>query len=392
LFLNCIHSGSNKGVIFSSLLFNPYENIDMTDEYYMNEMDPDLNFYNEVYLHENTNCEYYDPDTLNDKLSCKVNNNDNGNVFSLSMCHLNIRSVKQNLNHFESYLQNVNMEFAFIGLSETWLTDAICDLYSCDGYNLVEKHRSIKKGGGVGILIKSGISYSVREDLSPFNEYIETIAIELYKSIFGFSRNIVIAVLYRAPNTDTRVFLENIEELVSNIHTENKICYLMGDYNINLLNHDSHQNTSDFIDLMYSYSFIPTINRPTRVNSSTATLIDNIFTNYFSTDIEYLNGIFLCDTSDHFPIFHINFKCVECTVNASFIKRNYSMKNKLLFKDAISKMDLSEMYIENDAQLAFTWFNTRFRRLYDTHFPTQTIKRSYNNKKPWLTDCLKKVN
>jgi hypothetical protein len=47
--------------------------------------------------------------------------------------------------------------------------------------------------------------------------------------------------------------------------------------------------------------FIPLINRPTRLTSHSATLIDNIFTNCPSQNT--VNGIILNDMSDHLPIF-----------------------------------------------------------------------------------------
>ena len=54
----------------------------------------------------------------------------------------------------------------------------------------------------------------------------------------------------------------------------------MGDYNLDLLKHDKHPLTENFLDVMYAHSFIPVINRPTRVTMNTFTLIDNIFTNH----------------------------------------------------------------------------------------------------------------
>ena len=53
----------------------------------------------------------------------------------------------------------------------------------------------------------------------------------------------------------------------------------MGDYDINLVNYDVHNNTAEFTDMMYAKSFIPLVTRPTRITQSSATLIDNIFTN-----------------------------------------------------------------------------------------------------------------
>ena len=80
----------------------------------------------------------------------------------------------------------------------------------------------------------------------------------------------------------------------------------MGDYNIDLLNIESHGPTSDYNDTMYSNGFIPLITRPTRITNSSATLIDNIFTNQLSSQFgESFQGILLTDISDHYPVFYI---------------------------------------------------------------------------------------
>ena len=58
---------------------------------------------------------------------------------------------------------------------------------------------------------------------------------------------------------------------------ENKVSYLVGDYNINLINIESHSLTSEFNDVMYSGGFIPSLTRPNRDTHTSATLIDNIY-------------------------------------------------------------------------------------------------------------------
>ena len=56
-------------------------------------------------------------------------------------------------------------------------------------------------------------------------------------------------------------------------------CYIMGDYNIDLLKHELQQPTEKFLETMYSNSLLPMILKPTRATVTTATLIDNIFAN-----------------------------------------------------------------------------------------------------------------
>ena len=67
---------------------------------------------------------------------------------------------------------------------------------------------------------------------------------------------------------------------------------LAGDFNINLLN-QSHFDTENFINMLFSYSVFPVIEAPTRYSDSNMTLIDNIFTNK-SCD-SHVSGIILND-------------------------------------------------------------------------------------------------
>ena len=85
-----------------------------------------------------------------------------------------------------------------------------------------------------------------RNDIDIFNEYCESIFVEIEKSVFGTEKNILIDVIYRPPNSDLITFTDIMKNIVEIIRREYKICYLMGDYNINLLNVDTHQLTTDF--------------------------------------------------------------------------------------------------------------------------------------------------
>ena len=71
-----------------------------------------------------------------------------------------------------------------------------------------------------------------------------------------------------------RLFNNHLESTLSTIDKENKLIYLMGDTNIDLLKNGEHSLTSDFLDMMYSHNLIPLITKPTRVTQTTATLIE----------------------------------------------------------------------------------------------------------------------
>ena len=63
------------------------------------------------------------------------------------------------------------------------------------------------------------------------------------------------------------------------MRSENKTTYVMGDFSIDLLKDDTDRRIHDYIDFIHSYSFIPTVYKPTQITETTATLTDNILTN-----------------------------------------------------------------------------------------------------------------
>ena len=90
-------------------------------------------------------------------------------------------------------------------------------------------------------------------------------------------KNIIISTIYRPPHTNVESFLGEFDRLLHQINLENKDVYLMGDFNIDLLQQDS-----TFQNMLQSNSFNATIDKPTRLTNESSTLIDNIFTNVIS--------------------------------------------------------------------------------------------------------------
>ena len=120
------------------------------------------------------------------------------------------------------------------------------------------------------------------------NNNIECLFIEIDKDCIDKPKNAIVGVLYRPPGTDVTVFNEYLENILEKVKAEKKLLYLLGDYNIDLLNADKHAASQDFLELVYSHSLLPNITKPTRVTKRSATLIDNIFSN----DIPSSNNLF----------------------------------------------------------------------------------------------------
>ena len=70
-----------------------------------------------------------------------------------------------------------------------------------------------------------------------------------------------------------------LNEFLDKLSKENKTIYLLGGFNINLLNYGLHPATNEFLVSLSSHYFLPHILQPSRVTTNSKTLIDNIFSN-----------------------------------------------------------------------------------------------------------------
>ena len=375
---------SDKSLCYlSDKLFMPFELNDKDHSSALCDIDPDLHFYQE-FNQATVKCNYYLDTKFNEEITEPT-----GSTNFLSLCHVNIRSARKNLGAFENYLNILKHEFTVIALTETWLNDNDCDLYGLSGYKVIGRHRVNRTGGGVAVCIRDHVSFRERPDLSSSTEDFETVFIEIEKGNQQNARNVLIGVIYRPPNQDILLFNEKLNNIMNDVRMENKICYLLGDYNINILNYASHVHTAQFVDMMSSSGFLPLITRPTRVTATSATLIDNIFTNYLEDIGHSIQGLFITDVSDHFPIFHVSRGMQMSDVDTHICRRLYSLRNKEEFCHAISTTNWDEINRATDTQQAFDLFHNRLTELYNRHFPKVRIKKKYNNRKPWLSEGLK---
>ena len=165
-------------------------------------------------------------------------------------------------------------------------------------------------------------------------------------------KNIIVGIIYRPPDSKLNEFLSDLDLVLGKISKEDKLVFLMGDWNLNLINHHFHKATSDFLDLLYSRMFFPLITRPTRITANKASLIDNIFTNdplRPSISVAFLN-----DTSDHLPIFSLILIIIVLVIRINtyfFVKKN--AHNLSAFKDELGKINWAEMPGLNDPSCAY---------------------------------------
>ena len=365
--------------LFTPFDLNENENVPLYD------IDPDIQFYRNQCNTSLPNCDYHLEDSFNKKISnLKIKDN------CISMTHVNIHSANENLGKFEMYLSNLNHTFPIIGVSESWLKDHNVDTCNMHGYQSEHNFRPIKRGGGVSLFIKNNIEYTVRQDLNSQNSNMEALFIEIKSGQIGNDSDMLVGVIYRPPDTKVKDFNDQLNDTLSSIKGEKKKLYLLGDFNINLLNSDKHVPTQEFLDVMYTYSLFPYISKPSRVTTRSATLIDNIFCNNSLVDSKVFTGLLYCDASDHFPVFYIDYSNNANSEESFLKKRVYSESNIRKFCNMTSQHDWSSVYNCTDAQDAYTDFYNDINNMYNVCFPLKTFKMGYKTRKPWLSECLKK--
>jgi len=389
---NCIEDNDDFAVTIkndnvTNLEKNPvFHSIEISDrdqDYfgYLHNADPDIQFYNsDICIDNSVSCKYYLEDTFNNKLQeLNVSNN------CFSLINFNVRSMFKNCNDFQIYLSNLEHQFSIIGLCETWLNDTNSEFCCIKNFASEHKFRCNKNGGGISLFIREGIKYLLRNELSVLNDIIECLFIEI---LVSDDKNSVVGIVYRPPNSSIEEFNEQLMAIVSKIRRENKYFYLMGDFNINLLNVEQNSSTREFLDNIYANALFPLITKPTRIIKNSATLIDHIYFNQIDNS-KLFTGILHTRITDHFPVFLINYGSPNNERTYVIKKRNFNEANKAKFRALLNNFSWGDILNIRNAQQAYTNFHNNFADLFEKCFPYRSIKTGYKNKKIWLTKALK---
>ena len=124
-------------------------------------------------------------------------------------------------------------------MTETWFKDMTIDTYSVNGYQPICDYRKEGAGSGVSLFIKHGIEYVKRDDLSVFNNGIESLFIEGTNMKSSCGRATVVGIIHRTPDQDINEFLKAMSTTLEKLKSEKIAPYLSGDYDVNPLNTDN---------------------------------------------------------------------------------------------------------------------------------------------------------
>ena len=167
------------------------------DDIPLSDLDPDFHFYNNIHYTLYNNTDYFDECSFNKEMTKSFSSK-----HTFSLFHLNIRSLPANLSNMLCCLDNLQIQFDVIGISENWLTQETKDMYYIHNYEHVSNTRLNRRGGGVSLFIASHIKYKELNEYSINNENLECIFIEAEIE----SCKKIIGIVYRPPNSNVDTF------------------------------------------------------------------------------------------------------------------------------------------------------------------------------------------
>ena len=121
---------------------------------------------------------------------------------------------------------------------------------------VIEKTQTESTAGGALLYINKRHSYKTRPDLAIYKpKKLESIFVEV---VLPKKSNLIVGCIYKHPCMDICTFNDHyLNPLLDNLSKEaNKTIVLLGDFNIDLLNFDTSEYVSTFLDDLASNSII----------------------------------------------------------------------------------------------------------------------------------------
>ena len=213
------------------------------------------------------------PTTINSKYYNlnEINQIKHDKKSSFGLLHTNLAPVSKHFDDLEQVVSLLKTNFDIIGTTEHKLPfehSTPLKYIKIPGYHPFVFDCSNTFHGGSGIFIKNSLVSKKRDDLkiSSSGDF-ESTFIEL---IFPQKRNMIIGCIYRHPSSNITIkhFTQDfMEPLLSKIVSEEKICAIMGDFNIDLIKNDKPDEINMFYNNLTSNLLNPFILQPTRLVS-----------------------------------------------------------------------------------------------------------------------------
>ena len=182
--------------------------------------------------------------------------------------------------------------------------------------------------------VSSELSFQTISELNLMAESIESLFIKIEIQ----NHSVIVGNIYRPPRGNIEIFTAKICSLLEVCRSNYGLCpvYILGDFNLDVID-QSCSTTKNFVDSLLSFNLVPVIKRPTRVTLTSATLLDQIWTN---DNRVRMSGIIRDRITDHFSVFSTTGLKKESSRDAVHNKyyRCYNSHYRTLLKNKLSEI------------------------------------------------------
>ena len=313
---------------------------------------------------------------------------------SFSLLHTNICSLQYNGDNLEELLAKHEFKFDIIALTETWNPDYKEHTFQppiLTGYKPFKGTPGSSLKGGCGIYVNDTLKPLARPDLN-IKLKDDDCELETYwtEIIMENQPNRLIGVVYRHPSRkNDKKTIELLNETLIKIRKENKKVLITGDFNYDLLKHESDLIIGEFLQMMIGNSYQPCITEPTRiVNNHKPSLVDNIYSNSIETVV---SGNLFDKISDHLPSFIIVQNVKNKPQHKPIQRRNMKNFDALKYQAdlylVLQELEMHKTTTYKNAEAAYNFFHKKNAAILHELAPLEflTRKQVELELKPWIT-------
>ena len=295
-----------------------------------------------------------------------------------SVGFLNVCSLRRKVAEIEDFISTRGVHI--LGVAETWLSADVTDReVNIPHFSVFRKDREGRQGGGVAFYCHTSLQVRRRRDLEC---ELEMLWLEILAPGRPGNETVLLGCCYRPPSESAGYWdgLEsNLETACSGPQTTT---VLVGDFNVNF--NDAHAVTP-LHHVLNQFNLRNHVTSPTRVTSSTATLLDLFLS---TTPIQGVCETIHLDISDHSAIL------ARLPISASHhLKGQHLRKTRCLHKVDWNMFtcDLEKTLTTCDSvcvDVLASSLTAGIQTTLDKHAPLRERRRKSRRPCPWITDEL----
>ena len=181
---------------------------------------------------------------------------------------VNARSIANKIEEIKHLIDEDKIDV--LAITETWLSQnsayEISEIVP-SGYEIIHVDREGRKGGGVAVIYRQELAL-VKKQIGTFDSF-EHCAVD----INGISNKVRLAIIYRPPSSNNRLFLRELATLLEDQSLSGPELLIAGDVNIDLSTNSSF--SKEYLQILDSFSMEQHVRHPTHVKGG---ILDHIVT------------------------------------------------------------------------------------------------------------------